>query len=442
MLYLSIDIGTSAAKASILNDQLSELATAQGEYPYILLPGSKVEMDPTALFDGIVRAVQGLPQDLRSQVECLAYDTFSPSPTFVDENGELTYPNIITHMDRRSKAQSEYVGEVIGNEEFLSITGLQPFTGGSGLMSILWLQANAPQILAKTASITHLAGYVHRRLTGVKATDLVNASMLGVYETTTQAGWSKKLISTLNLNPDWFGEIYNPGNILGALLPTVAGSFGLKSGIPVTVGTNDMAAAQVGAGNTKAGSVMNTAGSSDMISILTDVPVTSPDYYLRNSAIPGIWQIYATTAGGFAIDWFKDQFAKDLSAAQFYSEFIPAALAEYRQEKAVGFEPYLTGDRQSLAVKTGSWTGLTLAATRGQMLGALLTSMQQVLGAAITQAQNLLPLDPNVKITGGLATDVIIDIKKDQWPGFTFTKVDNCSILGNVRLAQLVGGII
>jgi sugar (pentulose or hexulose) kinase len=353
----------------------------------------------------------------------------------------LAYPNIITHMDRRSGEQSEYVGRVVGNDAFLGITGLYPFIGGSGLLSLLWLRQHAPECLANTATVTHLAGYLHQLLTGLPATDLVNASMLGVYQTTTQSGWSQALIEALELNPSWFGEIFNPGVAHGTLLPEMAGLLGVRAGIAVTVGTNDMAAAQVGAGNITPGGVMNTAGSSDMVSVLTDVASTAPDYYLRNSAFPGVWQLYATTAGGFAVEWFHNQFARDLGKDEFYHRFLPAALEAYRADPVVGFAPYLTGDRQSLEVKTGAWTGLTLAATREQMLGALLTAMVRVLARTINQAAGLVRLNPVIKISGGLATEPLIALKQRELPGFQFQKVDNCSILGNVRLAQLVGKV-
>jgi xylulokinase len=94
----------------------------------------------------------------------------------------------------------------------------------------------------------------------------------------------------------------------GTLQKDMADALGVREGIPVAVGTNDMASAQAGAGNFEPGCIMDTAGSSDMVSILTDQPVVHPRYYLRNSAIPGLWQIYATTAGGFALDWFYGQF--------------------------------------------------------------------------------------------------------------------------------------
>lgn len=436
MHYLSIDFGTSTVKMEILDDQLRVLATASQEYPYLLLPGEKVEIDPEVLFAAAAQAALSLPAELRAQVGVLCYDTFSPSPVFLTEAGTLAYPNIITHLDRRSRAQCDYIDRVVGKDNYLQIAGIYPFAGGAGIMTVLWMQANQPEVLERTHRIGHLPTYVHHRLTGEWVVDLVNASMLGLYETTTQGGWSAELLDAFGLAPQWFGEIGNPGEFLGKLDAVAAASFGIPAGIPVAIGTNDMAAAQMGAHNDRAGRIMNTAGSSDMVSILTDRPVTNPGYYLRNSALPGLWQIYATTAGGFGIDWFYEQFCRELSRDEFNNCYLPSCIERFADDGEVTFDPYLTGDRQSLAKRTGAWHGLTLAATRDEMLAAMLKSMNRVLYDVTQLAGAVVELDHVIKLTGGLSTPAFIKLKELQFPGFSFDVVDNCSVLGNVELVR------
>ncbi len=436
MHYLSIDFGTSTVKMEILDEALQVLASEKQEYPYILLPGEKVEIDPDVLFAATAQAAQRLPAELRQKVDVLCYDTFSPSPVFIAEDGTLVYPNIITHMDRRSRAITDYIDEKVGKDKYLSIAGIYPFAGGAGIMTVLWMQQNEPEVLDRTYRIGHLPTYVHHRLTGEWMVDLVNASMLGLYETTTQGGWSRELLDAFGLRHDMFSEIRNPGELLGTLLPEEAERLGVPAGIPVAVGTNDMAAAQMGAHNDRAGRIMNTAGSSDMVSILVDEPVTNPGYYLRNSALPGTWQIYATTAGGFGIDWFYDQFCKEMDRDTFNNQYLPSVIEHWAVDGEVTFDPYLTGDRQSLEKRTGAWHGLTLAATRDEMLAAMLKSMNRVLYDVVKLAAEVVPMDKVIKLTGGLSTPAFIKLKEQQFPGFTFEVVENCSVLGNVELVR------
>ena len=436
MLFLSIDFGTSSVKISVVDDDLNELGSAKAEYPYVLLPGSKVEIEPSQLMAGLYEAASLIDPDLRSRVDIVCYDTFSPSPVFMNEAGDLAYPNIITHMDRRSRDQCRYIDEEFGRDRYLHIAGIYPFAGGAGIMTLLWIKQNQPEFLERTYRIGHLTTFVHKQFTGEWMVDLVNASMLGLYETLTQGGWSRDLLDAFGLDGKWFSEIRNPGTVLGKLVPEIAARLGVRSGVPVTVGTNDMAAAQVGAGNVEPGCIMNTAGSSDMVSILTDRPVVNPHYYLRNSALPGMWQIYATTAGGFALDWFHEQLARDLTKDEFYEEFIPKALGEFERDGEVSFDPFLTGDRQSLEKRTGAWQGLTLAATREEMLAAMLKSMNRVLNTTIREAAEVVELKPVIKLAGGMSTKPFVQLKEREIPGFAFEVVENCSIIGTVALAK------
>ena len=435
MLFLSIDFGTSAVKLSIVDENGNTKQWAKENYPYILLPGEKVEMDPAELWRALFAAAAKLDPTLREKVEYLCYDTFSPSPVILDKDGELVYKNIITHMDRRSRAQTAYIDSTFGKDAYMNISGIYPFPGGCSAMTYIWFLQNEPEVYGTAYRVGHLPTYVHKKLTGEWMVDLVNASMMGLYETTTQKGWSDELIREFGLDRSLFGEIYNPGTRRGSLLPGIAEKLGVKAGIPVATGTNDVAAAQMGAKNSRPGEMMNTTGSSEMVSILTDNPVVNPEYYLRNSALPGIWQIYATTAGGFAIDWFQAELCREMTKKEFYAYF-DKVVEDCMDDTSVTFDPYMTGDRQSLEKRTGAWHGLTLEATRDKMLAAMLRAMQGVLKKAIDQAAAVQKLSSVIKISGGMSTPSYIKLKKHEIPGFEFEVVDDCPILGNVELVK------
>lgn len=434
MLFLSIDFGTSAVKLSVLDEKGVIKCQSTQTYPYIVLPGEKVELSPERLLSALCTAASQLDPCALSRISFICYDTFSPSLVFMDKNGELVYPNIITHLDRRSRAQSEYIQKAIGRDTYLKIAGIYPFTGGCSAMTLLWFQENEPEVLRRVYKIGHLTTFLHKKLTGLWMIDLVNASMLGLYETTSQTGWSAQLLSEFHMNPDWFPDIHVPGTLYGTLLPEMAQKLGIKPGIPVAVGTNDVASAQMGAHNLHSGQMMNTAGSSEMISILTDRPIPDPHYYLRNAAIPGLWQIYATTAGGFALDWYRKQFCRELPREEFYTHYLEQTLKTQADRSGVSFAPYLTGDRQSLTPKTGSWHGLTLSTTREEMLYAMLRSMQGVLYDTVELAKNVIPLDNVIKISGGMVTPSYLKLKEASFPGYQFQRVDHCPLLGNAAL--------
>ena len=432
-LILSVDFGTSTLKASVLDRQLRTLASGKEEYPYILLPGEKVEMSPASLADALRTACGRMDAALRARVGLFCYDSFSPSLMLMDADGKALH-NVVTHMDRRSREQSNLICEVMGKERYQSITGVYPFTGGISLTTLLWFMKEMPELVERTEKIGHLPTYFQKMFTGEWAVDLVNASMMGLYDTVRQSGWSEEIIRRFTIPERWLSPIRIPGEWTGNLVPEMAEMMGVPAGIPVAMGTNDVVAAHAGAGNDRAGQILNTAGSSDMVSILTDAPKLNPNYYVRNAGVPGLWQIYATTSGGFAVDWFYKEFCREMDKKEFYETYLPSCLRG-RKPGAIAFDPYLAEDRQSLERRTGAWHGLTLVATRDEMLFALMHSMQKVLADTVALAGRITPLDGVMKISGGFASEAVLELKRAMFAGLEFEMRDDCSILGNAALA-------
>ena len=136
------------------------------------------------------------------------------------------------------------------------------------------------------------------------------------------------------------------------------------------------------------------------------------------------------------MDWFYKEFCREMTEEEFYGRYILEAVEKNLQNRDISFAPYLTGDRQSLQKKTASFEGLTLASTRDQMLAALLRAMQGVLRTTIEEAKEVIPLSGDIKISGGMVTAPYLKLKALEIPGFSFTVVDDCPILGNVALAR------
>lgn len=431
---LSVDFGTSALKISILNRNLRTLQSEKEEYPYVILPGEKVEMSPDSIWKALRDTCGRMTAARRETIGLFCFDTYSPSLVLMDENGTALH-NVVTHMDRRSRKQSEFIREKMGEDKFQSIAGVYPFTGGISLTTLLWFMQEDKNTIAQTKRIGHLPTFLYKKLTGIWAVDFVNASMMGLYDTVRQSGWSDEILDTFGIPRAWLSDIHMPGEILGNLLPEVAGELGLPADVPVAMGTNDVVAAHAGAGNFRSGQILDTAGSSDMVSILTDKPLLHPKYYVRNAGFKGLWQIYATTCGGFAIDWFYNEFCREMSKDDFYNSLIPEAL-ECIGKTPVTFDPYLAECRQSLERRTASWKGLTLGSTRKEMLASLLDSMQTVLSDTVACASESTGMDSVIKITGGMTADSIMKLKARKFPGYTFEHKDDCCVLGNPVLAH------
>lgn len=434
MNILSVDFGTSSVKLSVVDEQLNILDSAKVSYQIRVTNGDWIELDGDVVFDAMLEGIRKLSAYAGS-IGVIGFDTFSPSMTFMDEDGNALHP-VLTHLDRRSKAQTQEILQVMGKDAFQKITGIQPFTGGASVTSVLWMKENRPDVFSRAYRLGHLNTYIYKRLTGVFATDPTNASMTGMYNTVTGNGWSKEICSTFGIPMEKLPEIVETGTILGGLKKEVADACGLKEGTPVAFGGNDAATAQIGAGNRRSGEILNISGSSEMVSILSDTPKVNDKYYLRCSATPGLWQIFAITASGFAIDWFREEFYKDMDARTFFDKEMPDVIAHNLNTTEVGFLPYLAGDRQSLEPKRGAFTGLTLQATRKDFLAAIFLGIHEPILQTIRLAEEFLTLDKTIKLTGGMVDDAFLSIKHKLFPDYRFQVKLDCPVLGNAVLAM------
>jgi xylulokinase len=216
----------------------------------------------------------------------------------------------------------------------------------------------------------------------------------------------------------------------------VAGITGLCEGIPVALGSNDAAIAQVGAGNVNSGDALNISGSNEIITIITDKPILNNKYYIRKAVTPGKWQVFAIIAGGFAIEWFREEAFKDMDINTFYNEYLLDLVKKKKMETEVRFLPYLAGDRHSLEKKRGGFTGLTLGTNRDDMLIAILHGIHEPMITTMGLANEFLQINKTIKVTGGLSSnDYMLELKKSLFPGYDFKVSKDCPIIGNVKLA-------
>jgi sugar (pentulose or hexulose) kinase len=418
---------------SLVDEKLATVATTKEPYEYIVTDGDFVEIRPDDILGAFAKGVKKLGPRI-SEVQALAFDTFSPSLVFLDTEGKAK-TNIITHLDRRARAQTGFIMKEFGGERFRNITGVLPFTGGVTLTTILWFKKHQPEIF-KNSTIACLVTYMFSFFTGQRAWDLVNASMAGMFDTFRSRGWSKEIISFAGIPRTMLPDVAAPGELKAGLCAEAARLSGLKAGIAVFLGTNDCAISQIGAENFHAGDMLNIAGSSEMLSVLTNKPLLHEKYYLRLSATKGLWQIFCITNAGFNLDWFHKEFCRELSYEEFFNSYMPGIIQAGTPAKTAGFLPYLSGDRHSLKKKRGAFTGLSLDTGRDEIFAALLRGINEPILTTLSICGEKMKLGKKIKITGGLAASpAYMNLKRQLYTNFEFEVRDDCAVLGNARLA-------
>ena len=429
MYILAADFGTSSVKTAILDENSQVVSAAKRSYDFKVIDQIKIEIDVGELMDAFFATLQELKRYL-PEVKAVCFDAFAPSLVLMDGQGRAI-SNIITHLDRRSRAYTKKIIDSFGKDRFMGITGTLPHAGGVTLTTLLWLMEHCPEIIKKTEKIGHLTTYLFHQMTGLWATDTVNASVMGLYETMTDTGWSEEIYGHFGLPERILPPVYRAGELDEKLRENFSERSGLPSGIPVVLGTQDVASAIIGAGNCAPGDVLFISGSSEMISVLSDRPVTNEKYYLRASPVKGTWQIFSITTAGFALEWFRQEFYRDMSETEFYQEHFVEVVGRRFKTGGATFLPFLTGDRQSLRKKTGSFNGLRLDTTRDDMLCALVEGIQSPAKQTLAECAKIIPISKVMKATGNLVEHwEYLKRKKELFDNAEIKVTDNCPLKG------------
>ena len=435
MKILSADFGTSSVKAAVMDEQMQILQMSKRSYSYTFKDENKVEISIEDIEQAFQDALTEFSGHLKD-IEAISFDCLAPSLVFMNEKGEALYP-LITHLDRRSRQESQQIIEEMGKEEFLNITGTLPYAGGVTLTTVMWFKEHEPEIYNNCHTLGHLSTYLYKKFTGKWAIDRVNASITGLYQTVTSGGWSDKICEMAGIQKDKLPPIVDIGKEYGFLLEEMAEKLGLKKGILVMPGTQDCAAALRGAELCRPGDLLNISGSSEIICILTDRPEVNEKYYLRESGQEGIWQIFGITSGGFALEWFRKEFCREIEKNDFFQQYLPDLLMNHFDSGGVQFAPYLSGDRQSMENKKASFSGLTLKNDREEMLCALLEGIQKPVLQIMNQSKKALNLNTVMRVTGNMVENyAYLQMKKKQMGKDNILLVENCPLKGNVYIVK------
>ncbi len=178
------------------------------------------------------------------------------------------------YRDDRCAAGVAAVHAVVGAEELYRRNGLQhlPFN--------TLFQLAADRLLPLADGALLVPDLLTWWLTGQRVTERTNASTTGLLDVRTQ-DWDTELAATLGLPPGLFGELVDPGTVVGALGPDVAAAVGAS--VPVcTVGSHDTASAVVGVPLTDADAAYVSVGTWGLVGVELDKPVVTPESRAAN----------------------------------------------------------------------------------------------------------------------------------------------------------------
>ncbi len=412
--FIGLDIGTSAAKALLCDQEGRILAIAQQEYPLHTPRPMWSEQNPADWWRGSIKAIQqllGQSAVAPAQVAGIGLTGQMHGSVFLAKDDRVIRPALLWN-DQRTAYECEQITALVGYERLIEITGNPALTGFQA-PKILWLRNHEPEKYERLAKVLLPKDYIRLMMTGESATDCSDAAGTLLLDLQ-KRDWSDELLQLLDLPRDWFPTVYEGSQITGRLLPAVAKSLGLPAGIPVVAGGGDNAAAAVGTGIVRSGLVSSSIGTSGVVFAHSDVIRLDPKGRLHTfcHAVPGKNHLMAVTlSAGNSFRWLRDLFrtaGSNLSGCEEIAFGYDSMAAQAAQvspgAEGLIFLPYLTGERTPHLdpFARGAFVGLSARHTAAHLVRAVMEGVTFSLrdGMEIMHALQL-PIDQVRAIGGG-----------------------------------------
>lgn len=366
--WLGLDIGTSAVKALLVDDDRAVRATASRAYPTTrprpLWSEQDADLWPAAIDAAIADLAAADPAGWRA-LAGIGLSGQMHGAVLIGADDRPLRPVMLWNDGRAHAEAAELAADITLAEEL----GVLPMAGFTA-PKLLWLARHEPEILAALKALLLPKDYVRLWLTGETATDPCDAAGAWLLDEATRA-WSPRAAAAVGLSPDQLPPIIEGSHPAGRLRAEIAERWGVPPGLVVACGTGDAAAGALGIGAIDEGHAFLSLGTSAQLFAPTNAyrHAIAPLVHSFAHGIPGRWfQMAAMLNGASAFGWLADTVGANPAT------LTEEATAAFTGPADVLFLPYLTGERtpHNDPYARGVFFGLTPSTTRAALAQAVL----------------------------------------------------------------------
>lgn len=397
MLYIGIDLGTSAVKLLLMDADGTVKNIVSREYPlYFPKPGWS-EQKPEDWYQETMAGLKELLQGFDTkQVAGISFGGQMHGLVILDENDEVIRPAILWN-DGRTTEECDYLNQVIGKDKLSEYTANISFTGFTA-PKILWVKKNEPEHFARIKKIMLPKDYIAYKLTGMHCTDVSDASGMLLLDVKKRC-WSKEMCQICGITEEMLPELYESYECVGTIKPEIAKELSLPDTVKVAAGAGDNAAAAVATGTVGDGKCNISLGTSGTIFI------SSAKFGVdKNNALHafcdanGAYHLMGCMLSAASCNkWWMDEIirTKDYAAEQKNITKLG--------ENHVYYLPYLMGERSPYndPDARATFIGMTMDTTREDMTQAVLEGVAFALRDSFEVARSLGITIGRTKICGG-----------------------------------------
>lgn len=397
MLYIGVDLGTSAVKLLLMDEKGEIKKIVSREYPlYFPHPGWS-EQKPEDWFEQAMDGIKELTAECdKENVAGISFGGQMHGLVALDENDEVIRPAILWN-DGRTGEETDYLNQVIGKEKLSEYTANIAFAGFTA-PKILWMKKHEPDNFAKIKKIMLPKDYLAYKLSGSFCTDVSDASGMLLMDVKNRC-WSKEMLDICGITEEMLPKLYESFEVVGTLKREIAEALGLSSDVKVIAGAGDNAAAAVGTGTVGEGTCNISLGTSGTIFISSKKFGVDEHNALHSFAhADGYYHLMGCMLSAASCNkWWNEEILKTKDFAAEQSRITKLG------ENQVFYLPYLMGERSphNNPDARAMFIGMSMDTTREDMTQAVLEGVAFGLRDSLEVARSLGIQMERTKICGG-----------------------------------------
>lgn len=413
---IGIDIGTTATKVIIIDDEGHILGEVQNPSTLISKKATWAEEDPSQWWDNVIICIPKLLKQTKvdpAEVCAIGVSGMVPTLILLDEQGNVLR-NSIQQNDARSSVEIDYFKEHLDEQSVFERTG-SAITQQSIGPKLLWLKKNEPEIFKKAKLVMGSYDYINYKLTGAVGVEKNWALESGLYDLYTK-DWIAEITSLSGIKSEMLPAIRDSSEVIGHLTNEVAQLLSLKAGTPVIAGSADHVSSAFSAGVRNPGDLLvKLGGAGDILLTLNELKLNAklfmdyhliPDQYLLNGCM---------ASSGSLIKWFQQYFSEHLD----YKELDTLASKIEAGSEGLFVLPYFIGEKTPIfdPLARGMFWGVSLQHTRAHFFRAIVEGISYGFLHHVKIIEEMGQVIKRVRVTNGGA-------KSFLWKEIT------CDVLG------------
>ena len=397
MYFIGVDLGTSAVKLLLMQEDGQVLRVVSREYPLYLPHSGWSEQNPDDWFNQTMKGIGQLLEGFdKENVAGISFGGQMHGLVILDDQDRVIRPAILWN-DGRTGEETDYLNQTVGKETLSRCTANIAFAGFTA-PKILWVKKHEPEHFQRIRKIMLPKDYLAYRLSGSFCTDLSDASGTLLLDVKNRC-WSKEMLDLCHITEDQLPRLYESYEVTGTLRPDIAAQLSLSPKVKVIAGAGDNAAAAVGTGTVGNASCNISLGTSGTIFISSDTFRVDSHNALHSFAhADGHYHLMGCMLSAASCNkwWTENILHTDDNAAE-------QAQISKLGENQVFFLPYLMGERSphNNPDVRAMFIGMSMDTARADMTQAVLYTYIYCLRDSLEVAKSLGISLERTKICGG-----------------------------------------